>query len=407
MFNPGSYVVSMQDSVETGREKINYLLSGATSPFLIWSGTPDFLNFESIYRIDAENSNYISHKTDSSSGNSPFNLIFNGSGNNINSSGFTFPNGGFNLVDGVDNYVFNSQQNILIGSGNSINENTFYPGDGDGFNFIHGVSNNENDSEFFPTNSSIISSSNLNFSNFVSSTFLSSNNSNFSGGFLFGVGQFAFISGEENSINVANAFISPTHQVIGNGSGNTINTYATNSGMTTIINGQNNRISVNTNTFTSFNSALFGSNLTALTENNYSHFQNLYVEQGLYATKVFFSADTSSYTLDTNYSFHHIAPSSGCLIRIPNPENVNVFQMLSITMPTSSLIEVFFSDSSTNYLSTPNNIAAKTGNLYGTFGNNNRFSINYNYSTAYFFIWCPFINKWVAFTSDTSPSALL
>lgn len=407
MFNPGNYVVSMQDTVETGREKINFLLSGTSSPFGLWSGTPEILNFESVYRVDEQNSNYISYRTDLYSGNSPFNLIFNGSGNTINSSGLTFPTGGFNIIDGVDNYILNSQQNIVVGSGNSINENTFYPGYGDGFNFVHGISNAENDSEAFPTNSSIISSSNSNLNNFFDSTILSSNNSSFNGGFLFDVGQFGFISGEQNNVNVTNIFIAPTNQVIGNGRGNTITTDVANSGMTTIINGQNNTISVNRNTFTSFNSALFGSNLTAVVENNYSHFQNLYVDQGLYATKVFFSADTSSYTLDTNYSFHHVAPTSGCLIRIPNPDNVNVFQILSITIPTSSLIELFFSDSTSNYLSTSTNMAAKTGNLYGAFGNHNRFSINYNYSTAYFFIWCPFINKWVAFTSDTSSSALL
>jgi hypothetical protein len=111
-----AYTINFTDPVETGRTKINYLISGDTSPFSIWSGTPETQKFLSVYRnlfpIFTNNSNYISYKEGSQSGVSNFNFIPNGEDNLINIlSATTDYFGSYNLINGLSNKIENSSFN--------------------------------------------------------------------------------------------------------------------------------------------------------------------------------------------------------------------------------------------------------------------------------------------------------
>ena len=419
MFNAADYVISMQDKVETGRTKVNFLLTGSSSPFNIWSGTPEFLNYESIYRIDEDESNYITFTIDSSSGSSPFNIIFNGSGNTINSSGSTDFSAGFNLVDGVRNQILNSSGNTLVGIGNTHTGTS----PGDGSSFIHGTNNNN----YFvginvPSNATTISSKNVLNRYYFDSTILSSDNSSMTSNssVQVGLGDFNFLSGSFN--NIINHYdLSIFGSVfIGGGSGNTIfNNYPvlnyTNS--SSIINGTNNTINVDGVNI--FSANLFGSNLAAVS-NNYSHFQNLYVDGGMYATgnkDYGVAGNQTNFTLDLRFSFHYVYTGdpffgSDILIEIPIPSNINLFQFLSLSIidgPNGygAAYNIYFVDSvggfSSSASTTPNQISAKNGSLAGT----NRMVTHLGTadSVAYFFIWIPIIQKWVMYTSNTNVSA--
>ena len=138
-------------------------------------------------------------------------------------------------------------------------------------------------------------------------------------------------------------------------------------------------------------------------DNNYSHFQNLYSDGGLYATKVnnyLANNGNENITLDLNYSFHEINVTTNFpIINIYIPNSNVGLQFLSLILNFSNLTyEYFFTE---NNFSTPAiNIACKSGN-------GSRFSsiVSPNTSVAYFFIWVPIINKWVMYTSDTDTTA--
>jgi hypothetical protein len=391
-----AYTINLSDTVETGRTKIDYLISGDTSPFSAWSASSENQKYFSLYRnsyIPDTNKNYITYDN-YYSGASAFNLIFNGQGNLIDTIGVTTDlAGGFNVITGLYNQIsyytgglpvtptnLTNQYNIVAGSGNTINNSQY--------SFISGGNNYiKNKSSSYPY-VSIISSENSYFNSDLNSkhnTLLSAYNSNI--GSDTGYYYYNFISGENNLINGLGTL---NYNFIGNGLKNyTLSTGLPSTNTTAIINGQNNSIAdANTNQ----NANLFGSNLTAVSK-NYSHFENLYIDETLMAKKHIICGNTSSDDyLDKNYSYQNIAFfDRDKTIHFPIPDNDLQFLTLILT--------------NINYLNSYNftfngNVACKNGSV-------GRFSATLEAldTVAYFFIWTSTINKWVMFSSNNNESA--
>jgi hypothetical protein len=420
-----AYTISMFDPVETGRTKINYLLTGDTSPFAIFSGTPDWLPYLSVYRINNYTPNYIEFSQNSYSANSPFNLIINGFGNLINTEAAAFPDGGFNFVSGAYNKIQTSlgaptkaKHNTIIGS-----SNTNYAGD---YSFIHGASNLQKYS-FVNT---IISSQSSNLNHTYRNTFLSSQNSedtisSYNSYYSF-KSKFNFISGDKNKITDSSGIgFGISYSFIGNGYNNVITTtngaaYGT---QRSIINGQNNTILANAGVNYAIN--IFGSNMTSVAQNN-SHFENLYVDETLMATNslIYVLNDaTSTLTLTDDYTFNEIILNytTPHHVKVDLPTNPDVDLMfLSTTFILSGGANwsvIYFSNSSISFADkltfTPSNLSAKPGNFssgYASFGNiGNSFAHQISASTpvvSYFFLWTDILNKWVMYSSDNEKNVL-
>jgi hypothetical protein len=407
-----AYTINFTDPVETGRTKINYLISGDTSPFSIWSGTPETQKFLSVYRIlfplYTNNKNYISYKEGSQSGVSNFNFIPNGEDNLINIlSATTDSFGSYNLINGfsnkIENFSFNSKtnNNLILGSGNTINaptNNNFISGEMNNI-FAYGGKNNIISSKnsfiydifFLNKFNSLISSDNSNIgqsSNALSFNFVHN-----------------FISGKNNSIlntyqlaGEINGF-----NFIGNGYNNKIIKTATNynnSDFSAIINGQNNYIDKKKE---HRNSILFGSNLTAVTS-GYSHFENISIGEVLNVAKVktyiVNSAPSQNVEIDLNYSFHEIYNVNQSGVRIYIPNSYNDLQILSICISGGTNPSPFISFTDNTFAAFPTNLSLKSGQF-------NRYTSFFIGSpdpdvVAYFFMWTSKINKWVMFNSDTS-----
>ena len=403
--------ISMFDTVETGREKINFLITADTSPFYFWSGTPATGNYLSVFR---NNSGYINSST-SSINSSVFNLIFNGSENLIdttNSVSNFF--GSYNFISGVQNNIYQNagSGNTVIGSLNTISSGNE--------NFIHGSSNNINSSASNYLNTIISSSGSSYFSIFpgFNNIMFSSYNSRISNTDSSTSTGFIFLAGKNNLINYYNSGGYPFYgfDFIGNGYNNVKNStsYKINSGdSTSIINGQNNSI---INDYTFGNSILFGSNLTTVTD-NYSHFENLYVNNSIfasYAGQVNISAgNQTAVTVDTTYSFFNVFmtnPSLAIDFAIKIPPGGNQIQFLTLLLYNNGFsgCKVYFVDKSEignfpNRLTlTPTQIASKVGSaVVGNSGNKMITNLGSQAYVAYFFTWIPLIQRWVMYVADT------
>ena len=408
-----AYTINLSDTVETGRTKIDYFISGDTSPFSAWSASSENQKYFSLYRnsyIPDTNKNYITYDN-YYSGASAFNLIFNGQGNLIDTIGVTTDlAGGFNVITGLYNQIsyytggltvtptnLTNQYNIVAGSGNTINNSQY--------SFISGGNNYIKNKFYSYPYVSIISSENSHFSSAFDSkhnTLLSAYNSNIGGGDT-GYYYYNFISGENNLINGLGTL---NYNFIGNGLKNyTLSTGLPSTNTTAIINGQNNSIA---NANTNQNANLFGSNLTAVS-NNYSHFENLYVDETLMAknNKVYgINADAETVYLDKEYSFHLVDMTQAqATMDMPNINNIY------ISFPTPNNDLQFL----TLFLIAPLQIGNYTlnfisGNIACKQGSSGRFSTvlpaNYNENAvAYFFIWVSLIQKWVMFSSNNNQSA--
>lgn len=393
----------MYEAVNSGRNKINYLLTGDSSPFYIWSGTPDTLPYLSVYKSNNEKQNLINYSLEGFSATSPFNVIFNGRGNLINNQSSI--SGEYNLIDGIDNTLSNSRKNLIIGSGNTI------VGYGsNGFGLIHGVDNTIENPNLI-TNSVILSSSgsSINFGKY--NTFLSSSNSYLTTSPLSTI-QYGFVAGNNNSLVNNGTLYTMNYSFIGNGNNNQIISPTTSSSLkfNAIINGENNLITSDAASIN--NVVLFGSNLTAVSK-NYSHFENLFVSETLIVSSNTISptVSTSSITIDTNYSFHYIngdADASNVELAILIPTPTVDMQILSISISKiagSNLSNIYFVDEVGGFASrittTPTQIAAKDGDM-DIGGNRMITHLNVGEYTAYLFMWTGEIDKWVMFISDTA-----
>ena len=393
MFQISAYTISLSDSPEMGRTKINYLFSGGTSPFFIWSGVTNNSKYISILKQDEYGSNSIGQLSGLKSAYTNYNLIFNGSQNSINQFKATAEeSGSYNLASGIKNVFFGGYSgNTTVGSGNT----NFLS-----FNcFIHGI-NNETSStvNFNSINSAILSSYNSNIEGcFLSSVFsaknsnllsnYSSNTKRFSGNTLVGINNMMESS---NNYTLNNLFIL-------NGKNNFIqlnNSY--NYDFVGILNGESNYVDI---TSDKNNNYIFGSNITSESKDS-SYFENLYIDESLLfrnIKKYTCFSPTENITIDTDYSFHEInsTGSSNINVLIPNPKND--LQVLSILFNGTGGIVSFVEDFSPTE---PTNIACKKG-FFDRFKTN----IGLNPNVGYFFIWTKEVNKWVMFTSNTEKTA--
>ena len=411
-----SYTLSIYDVVETGRTKINFLETGDTSPFYIWSGVPDTQRYLSVYRNSSISnvfnlpSNYINYRTDIFSGASVFNFIINGLANLIdttNAAVQTDFSGGYNILSGILNKISAGSGNTVVGSGNTITI-------GD-VNLINGSNNNI--SVFNGNLNSIVSSENSKILAQLYSknnVLISSYNSNiFERGFSSTGNSFSFISGKNNAITSGGFFGSPYDffgfDYIGNGFNNETGLHGTNpninsqnkfnnSDITGIINGVNNSI---TGYSSNKNSILFGSNLTTVSS-GYSHFENLYVDETLLGEEFAYyqPADGDEFELDVNYSFHYISAHTASsnlsfIIDLPYNPTVNL-QMLTIVFNAGSI-----------GVHPTYNVTFENSNLACKSGNSSRYSSDFpaNSIVAYFFMWVNLINRWVMFTSYCDSTA--
>ena len=403
-----AYTINLSDTVETGRTKIDYFVSGDTSPFGFWSGDTLDQRYLSIFRnITNPNygSNYINYDTSLTSGSSTNNFIANGYSNIINTIGSVIDdNGSFNTVSGFFNYVngINSNTNIVVGSGNTIN-----PGS---FNFINGINNSLYANSVLHYNPSLLSLTN---NLIISSEYsiLSTNHTEFGNITLSSYNSYLnkiensnnniydennFISGLNNniysSINMPETY-GNIFSYIGNGNNNFIikdGVYSGNGdGFNEIINGENNIINIDYDSNIDYVN-LFGSNLTAVS-NNYSHFQNLYVDETLMVENYIsygVLGNPDEY-LDKNYSYHFVyLGTNNITIHFPIPDND--LQFLILNLKNTSL------GGSYN--------ATFSGSISCKYGSVGRYTtqLSPNENVSYFFIWTSTINKWVMFFCDST-----
>lgn len=403
-----AYTINLSDTVETGRTKIDYFVSGDTSPFGFWSGDTLDQRYLSIFRnITNPNygSNYINYDTSLTSGSSTNNFIANGYSNIINTIGSVIDdNGSFNTVSGFFNYVngINSNTNIVVGSGNTIN-----PGS---FNFINGINNSLYANSVLHYNPSLLSLTN---NLIISSEYsiLSTNHTEFGNITLSSYNSYLnkiensnnniydennFISGLNNniysSINMPETY-GNIFSYIGNGNNNFIIKDGVYSGngddFNEIINGENNIINIDYDSNIDYVN-LFGSNLTAVS-NNYSHFQNLYVDETLMVENYIsygVLGNPDEY-LDKNYSYHFVyLGTNNKTIHFPIPDND--LQFLILNLKNTSL------GGSYN--------ATFSGSISCKYGSVGRYTtqLSPNENVSYFFIWTSTINKWVMFFCDST-----
>jgi hypothetical protein len=440
MFQVSAYTIDLQvDSPDIGKNKINTLISGYTSPFNLWSGTSENLPYLSVFRrtnYDLNGNNILGitgnnisvNLSLSSSGNSPLNLIANGYENNITSQSNSDFGGGVNFISGVKIKITAGEGNLVIGSGNTISSTN-------AFNFIHGIKNNilgnESSSVFAPTkanvgltNNSIVSSNNSNISRGLYNSIISAKDSSISSlPALFGTQKTenALLFGNNNLIDnniIAGTNISFTTTRINlydssilNGTNNKIGGDLRGS-QTTIPSAINSSVIFNgSNNVTGRDfSYLFGSNLTAVT-NNYSHFENLRAEKGVYSRN--YSAYTfiqgltpEKITISNRFSYFFIKVlepaglNPTIQIKIENP-SLNKFNLLFVSIFNDTAFaggSISFVDTFTPTNAT--NIACKSGSI-GSF----QTSLIANEEKAYAFMWNPLISKWVMFTSDPAINA--
>ena len=198
-----------------------------------------------------------------------------------------------------------------------------------------------------------------------------------------------------------------------NGENNIISGASSGNSFAGIVNGENNNITIHVDNPVSgqvYNTTLFGSNLTAVTK-DYSHFENLYVDETLYSRNTYSISPTvasSAITIDGTYSFYYINGDADAyldeiaiLLETPKVD----LQFLSIAISKAAglnLNNIYFVDEiggfSSRQTTTPTQIAAKDGANAGT----NRMITNLASGNfvAYFFIWSNTINKWVMFMAD-------
>lgn len=441
MFQVSAYTIDLQvDSPDIGKNKINTLISGYTSPFNLWSGTSENLPYLSVFRrtnYDLNGNNILGitgnnisvNLSLSSSGNSPLNLIANGYENNITSQSNSDFGGGVNFISGVKIKITAGEGNLVIGSGNTISSTN-------AFNFIHGIKNG-----IFGTETTIIAPVKATVG-LMNNSIVSSNNSNISRGLYNSI-----ISAKDSSISslpalfgtqkTENALLFGNNNLIDNniiaGTNISFTTTRINLYDSSILNGTNNKIGGDLrgsqttipsaiNSSVIFNgsnnvtgrdfSYLFGSNLTAVT-NNYSHFENLRAEKGVY------SRNYSAYTftqiggtptdiiISNKFSYFFIKKQGGnspiIYINIENP-NQNIFQMLFVSILNDNSTPVTgavrFVDVGGFSPTNATNIACKAG-ITGDF----QTSLPANEEKAYAFMWNPLISKWVMFTSDPAINA--
>lgn len=402
MFQVSAYTISMFDPVETGRTKINYLFSGGTSPFAIWSGITENTKYISVLKQDENNSNAITNLIGIKSAYTNYNLIFNGSNNTINQyKAQTNESGSYNLTNGLNNSIeVEFGGNTSVGSGNTISSSSN--------SFIQGIKN-QIAAVYGGIYATMLSSYNNYFAGAVLSNAFSSSQSQIlkssivgdspSGNTIVGINN----SMESNGYYLKNSFIL-------NGKNNLIQSNNTSSyDFGGIINGQNNSINI---TSSINNTYIFGSNITANSKDS-SHFENLYVDETLLFRNIkkYISdggiPNSWEIALDKNYTFHEISVLNGgynAAVKFPTPDNDIQFLSLIIS-GTSGLggYTLSFVDDFTG--SFPDfvpatNVSCKEGGV-GRFST----SLIDNTSAAYFFIWTKEINKWVMFTSDTDNGA--
>ena len=398
-----AYTISMFDTVETGREKINFLITGDTSPFFIWSGntTTNDEIYLSVFKninnsIFTGNSNNIIYYENT--GVSNFNLIFNGEGNSISTTGTSSDfSGSFNLVNGISNFInqFPQSPAAIYASGNTVvgQNNIIQNGN---LNLINGINNNLTlnypDSVSFMVSSNNSSLQMYGQSNMLLSSYNSRLSQNGSSG------SCSFISGDNNVIHNGGFIGAPfgpfNFNFIGNGQNNKIvssNQYQTDPNyFSGIINGQNNVL----NPVTNNNSILFGSNLTAVT-NNYSHFQNLNVNGTLMSANFKSYNNLATVNLDPTYSYHVVWSDAVANIDIIFPQPTVDLQFLTLTLINAlgSNIQFSLDNLLVNIISKSGSINQSTSILPG----NNIYS--------YFFIWTNILQAWVMFTSNCDNTA--
>ncbi len=394
MFQVSAYTISMFDPVETGRTKINYLFSGGTSPFAIWSGITENTRHISVLKQDENNSNAITNLIGIKSAYTNYNLIFNGSNNTINQyKAQTNESGSYNLTNGLNNSIeVEFGGNTSVGSGNTISSSSN--------SFIQGIKN-QIAAVYGGIYATMLSSYNNYFAGAVLSNAFSSSQSQILKSNILGISPSGnTIVGINNSMESNGSYLK--NSFILNGKNNLIQSNNTSSyDFGGIINGQNNSINI---TSSINNTYIFGSNITANSKDS-SHFENLYVDETLLFRNIkkytINSVPTQNVTIDLEQSFHEIYNVNQPNVKIYIPDSTNDLQVLSICISggTSPSPLLTFYDSS--FGSFPTNISCKPGSF-------NRYTSggpNAGTAVAYFFIWTKEINKWVMFTSDTDNGA--